>query len=375
MKCAIPILACVLLGCQDIVKAGHEHAYALAQKYGGVDETSLTIPVSAPAGYAQSTANPLALRGLLRQGEFATLDSLLTAAADSAHRDYRNESSLYAAYDAFASDTSLAGPLDRWVAARPTSAPARIARASYLVDQGWSARGTAYARYTSRSAMQRMRELFDKAIGDLDSAIALTPNAAAAYRLRIQIAKVTSNQKSARQDLIDGLKDIPASYVLRRQYMSDLIPRWGGSYDAMRAMAAWSREMADSNPRLRALAGFVALDSAEMLEINGHRAEALALYDSALTYGDEAMFHLERGQCLLRMKNYAAALPDLDSAVAMAPTDSKTYLWRGSARLGLRRSHPELSRAALIDFQHALLLDPSDNLASSEFMLLYTVAH
>jgi tetratricopeptide (TPR) repeat protein len=368
-------IAWLCLGCHDLAGMARAHAYTVARNLGGVDSTSLTIPLIAPLDYPSSITNPLALRAMLRRGDFETLDSLLTDMADSAHVDFHDESRLYAAYDAFMSDSSLAGPLDRWVQSDSSSAPALIARASYLIDEGWRARGTAYSRYTPRSAMQRMNDLFARATADLDSAIALTSRTAAAYRLKIQIAKVTSNFEGARQDLIEGLKDIPASYGLRRQYMRNLVPRWGGSYDGMRAFATWSEKKADINPRLRALAGYIPLDSAEMLEITGQRSQAVAVYASALTYGDEEPFHLERGQCLFRMHDYADALRDLDAAVAMAPTDAKAYLWRGMVRESLMRSNPSLSAGALSDFQHAVLLDPSDDLALTSFMLLYTRVH
>lgn len=376
MRSAVLLLvAWLCLGCRDLAGMVRAHAYTVARNMGGVDTTNLMIEIDAPAGYPPAIVNPLALRAMLRRADHSVLDSLLSNLADSAHGDYHYETRLYSAYDAFEGDTTLGAPLDQWVQSEPSSAPAHIARASYSIDRGWHARGTAYAKNTSRVAMQHMNDLFASATHDLDSAIALTPRNAAAYRLLIQIAKVKlNNQHEARDDLMHGLEDIPASYGLRHQYMRDLIPRWGGSYDAMQAMVQWSEHMADTNPRLRALAGYITLDSAEMMEITGHRAEALALYSSALTQGDESVFHLERGQCLVRMRNYVAALPDLDAAVAEWP-DAETYLWRGLAREGLMRTQPGFSAGALSDLQRAVLLDPSNDLALSSFMLLYTRAH
>jgi tetratricopeptide (TPR) repeat protein len=376
MRFALLALAgCLSLGCRDVAAMARGHAYTVARNLGGVDTTSLTVPVNAPSDYPASTTNVLAVRAMLRRGEFAALDSLFTAAADSAHLDYRYESRLYVAYSAFENDTSLAGPLDRWVQSEPSSAPAFIARASYRIAQGWRARGTAYARNTSVSAMQRMKGLFAEAIADLDSADALTPRSAAAYRLRIQIAKIDGNPSEAREYLVKGLKDIPASFALRRQYMSDLIPRWGGSYDAMSALAQWSEQMADTNPRLRALSGYIVLDSAEVLELERDQTKALSAFTRALALGDEEQFHLERGRLLVRMRRYAESLQDLDAAVAISPMDPQTYLWRGLARQNLIREHHELQAGALSDFQHAVLLDPGDDLALTSFMLMYTRAH
>jgi tetratricopeptide (TPR) repeat protein len=373
MRSALLVLAASLcLGCHDVAAVARRHAYTAARNLGGIDTTSLTVPVNAPSDYPASTTNVFAVRAMLRRGEFAALDSLLTAAADSAHLDYRYESRLYVAYSAFETDTSLAGPLDRWVQSEPSSAPAFIARASYRIAQGWRARGTAYARNTSVSAMQRMKDLFAAAITDLDSAVALTPRSAAAYRLRIQIAKINGNPSEGREYLVQGLKDIPASFGLRRQYMSDLIPRWGGSYDAMSALAQWSEQMADTNPRLRALSGYIILDTAEVLELARDQTKALAAFTRALAVGNEEQFHLERGRLLIRMRRYAESLQDLDAAVAISPMDPEAYLWRGIARQNLVHEHHELRSAALSDLQHAVLLDPGDDLALTSFMLMYS---
>jgi tetratricopeptide (TPR) repeat protein len=376
MRLALLLLATSLsLGCSDLVGMARAHAFGVAESMGGVDSTRLMIPVRAPVGYPSWTTNPFAMRALLHHGQFAALDSFFTAAADSAHVDYRNESRLYTGYEAFENDTSLAGPLDRWVQARPASAPARIARAAYLANEAWRARGTAYAKDTPAGAIERMNGLLAQATRDLESAAAMTPRSAAAYRLRLQIGKVKGDPFVTHQYLTQGLADIPASYGMRRQYLRNLIPRWGGTHDAMRAFAQESQALADRNPRLHALLGFVDLDSAEVLEIQGNQSAALALYTTALTYGDEFVFHLERGQLLVRMGRNADALPDLDTAVAMVPTDGTAYVWRGAAREALAASHPEMPRQALADYQRAVLLEPEDTDALDRFAILYGRVH
>jgi tetratricopeptide (TPR) repeat protein len=344
----------------------------------GLDDSTLTIPASGANGYPPWTANPFAIRRLVRRGDFSRLDSLLSAAADSAHRDVRNESYLISAYDAMAGDTSLAAPLERWSREQPTSAPAHLARAVYLGGQAWVARGTAYAPKTSQQSMQRMNDLFKEATSSIDSALAITPQSAVAYLLLLSMAKAAGDSGQSHRYLTKGLEDIPASFVLRRQYLRNLVPRWGGSYDAMRAYADESQAMAETNPRLRALSGFISLDSAEVLELQQEEGKALAAYTRALGYGDELQFHLERGQMLLRAGRARDALPDLDVAVAAWPGSPDAYLWRGMARESLwsryDRTKRELGLSALADYQRAVVLYPTD-VALDRFARLYRILH
>jgi tetratricopeptide (TPR) repeat protein len=374
---AVLVLAtCACIGCEGTTQGQRDEAYAIARRLPGVDDSTLMIPTDGALGYPSSTTNPLAVRRLLRQGEFDRLDSLLEALADSARRDYRNEYYLFDAYEAMAGDTSLAQPLGRWERERPTSAPARIAKGAFLADLAWQTRGTAYSRNTPAESIQRMGRLMAQAVSTIDTALDRTPRSAAAYRVLLETAKASGDTALARRYLMKGLEDIPASFSLRRQYMRNLIPRWGGSYDAMRRFADESQATEGAtNPRLRGLAGYIALDSAEVLELQGHQLAALAVYDEAIAISDEASFHLERGQLLVRMRRDREAMRDLDRAVAGRPTDATAYLWRGLARLalsndvtGARRDAPT---GALSDFQHAVVLRPSDPVVLDRFAWLH----
>jgi tetratricopeptide (TPR) repeat protein len=363
------------VGCVGSTPGERDEAYAVARR--GVDDSTLTIPTDGALGYPASTTNPLAIRRLLRRGEFARLDSLLDALADSARRDYRNEYYLFDAYEAMGGDTSLAQPVDRWERERPMSVPARIAKGTFLTDLAWQVRGTAYGRNTPAESMRRMGRLMAQADSTIDTALARTPRSAAAYRVLIEIAKTSADTARARQYLMKGLEDIPASFALRRQYMRNLVPRWGGSYDAMRRFADESEATEGAtNPRLRGLAGYIPLDSAEVLELGGHQLAALAVYDQAISISDEASFHLERGQLLVRMRRYGEALRDLDRAVASRPTDGTAYLWRGMARLAVSSGPAATGRdaagGALSDFQRAVVLRPTDGIALDVFARLRT---
>jgi tetratricopeptide (TPR) repeat protein len=368
------VTAGTLVSCRQAIGVARSWALEIAHRL-PVDDSSLTIPIDQTAMTASSGLNPLAVRGLVKRGEFARLDSLFVAVEDTARRDVRKEYFLFDAYDAMSYDTALVQPLRRWIRERPTSAPARIALANYLVELGWEERGNGYARDTPRKWMRLMQQHFREAKTNLDTALTLAPQSAAAYRLLMEMTKVTPDTAASRQYLEKGLAEIPASFALRRQQMRNLIPRWGGSYDAMKAVADAADSMATTNPRLHSLAGYIVLDSAEMLELAGRRGEALAGYTRALTYGDEPAFYMDRGQLLFRMRRYREALADLDIVVDLWPAYEGSYYWRGMAREGLWRQIAPgdrgAAKGALTDYQHAVLLGPSDPFALDRLVLLY----
>jgi hypothetical protein len=99
----------------------------------------------------------------------------------------------------------------------------------------------------------------------------------------------------------------------------------------------------------------------------------------AIALGDQWDFHLGRRQLLVRSRPYKDALSDLDLAVAGAPTDGETYLWRGVARLGLwtqtARVDRDVGNGALTDFQQAVVLDPTDTVALDRFAWLNARRH
>lgn len=360
-----------------MVKAVRDKAYSDARSMPGLDDSTLTLETNGATTYPARTPNPFAYRRLVLRHQYATLDSLFADWTDSVHRDVRNESYWFGMYDAMESDSALDAPLSGWTHERPTSAAAFLARASYLTSQAWAARGTATSRNTPRSGMARMNELFAEAATCIDTALKLAPHSAEAYMLRLAVARAHGDTALSHRYLMNGLEDLPASFALRRTYLRNIVPRWGGSYPMMQAFVDAAEGMADSNARLRDLRGYIYLDQGEVWELRRNGKEALEAYNYALKFGDEMQFHLERGQMLLRSGRARDALPDLDFAVAASPGSSAAYLWRGMAREALwetDHAKHDLAVSALSDFQRAVVIDPTNDLAVARFMRMHAIA-
>jgi tetratricopeptide (TPR) repeat protein len=109
-------------------------------------------------------------------------------------------------------------------------------------------------------------------------------------------------------------------------YMSALTPRWGGSYEEMMEFA---RERNDpSNPRLRLLPGYIALDKADLLLIDKEPRQALTTIQLAFAFGEHWEFLYERAAVKDHLDDLEEAMADLNRALALRPGHPRVLLKR-----------------------------------------------
>ena len=319
-------------------------------------------------GYPTQTVDRLAVRRLLFARNYDALDALLAAYADSVARDFRLEYRLFDAYSSFHVAVPAWEPfLSEWVRQRPTSAAALLARATFYEASGWAARGGGYRSQTSSQQFGGMREFFRLSVADLTAALRLEPNSIVAFRELMDIA--STSQRSidrSRQILERALAIQPYSFVLRETHMYNLLPRWGGSYEAMARFAEESSPYADRNPRIQALRGFVDWDRGRLIEDKGNKERAIEAYRRALRFGDYSQFHYERGWLYSRSDRKEQALEDLNAVLIQDPQyDDALYERSGvTYELGRRASNRAdkavYFRQAFRDIELAAALDPTD---------------
>ncbi|MEA2325215.1 MAG: uncharacterized protein QOE68_174 [Thermoanaerobaculia bacterium] len=315
-------------------------------------------------GYPTQTIDRLAVRRLLFARSYDTLDVVLSAYADSVVRDYRMEYRLFDAYAAFdVAVPSLEPLLTEWVRQRPRSAAALLARGTFLNAAGWDARGTKFARDTRREQFDKMNDYVRRAKVDFIAALRFSPNSIVAYR---GLLRMRLDPKTARELLDQGLKIQPYSFRLRWSYMDNLLPRWGGSYRQMKRFAEESAPYAARNPRILALGGFVDRDKGQLLERDGHTADAIKAYSRALTFGDFCEFRYQRGVAYWRAKLYKAALEDLNTALAQCPQHADALYERSWVTYDLGFASSGTERSAYFaqsydDIEMAVALDPTDS--------------
>jgi tetratricopeptide (TPR) repeat protein len=331
---------------------------------------SLMLPVADSQtevlGYPAQTVDRLAVRQLLLARAYDVLDRVLTAYADSVKRDYRLEYRLFDSYGSFAVAIPEMEPrLTEWVRLRPRSVPALLARANYYRASGWHERGTGYARETSAEQFARMRSFFERSITDLTKAHRLDSTSIVAYRQMIDIATSDGDRRSSTELVRQALKLQPYSFVLRAAHMYSLLPRWGGSYEAMEEFAEESMPYAKRNPRIKALRGFVDWDRGSNFESDDQKGDAIEAYHRAIRLGDLWQFRSDRGEYYWRADLNEEALEDFNTALLQYPQNDDILSHRASVEYELARHSFGQAKAALFsqafrDIELAVAIDPTD---------------
>jgi len=273
---------------------------------------------------SDSTAEPILTA--LRNHHFAKLDQELTAEQQSFERDPATEQRVDDAFRPFtACNSKDALLLEEWVKVEPKSFAPHLARSMYLFHQGWLARGGKSANQTSEDQFKTMDGYFRDGASEAAAALKIDPALALAYRTIILAERTREGLQSISAVTQAGLRQTPASFAIREAFMLALLPRWGGSDDAMERFATDSQAYAKQNPRLRLLLGFADWDRGESI-VGKDQQAALSYYNRALQEGgDYWRFFLSRGEAYYWLKRYDEARSDLNHAKQLNPYDSEIY--------------------------------------------------
>ena len=310
-------------------------------------------------GYPRRYVDRVGLRSLLAFHKFAELTNYFEQFQAAFEADPRKEYWPIDAGEAFESaEPEIVADLDAWVAATPQSFAPYLARGTHYVAAMWARRGEDYASKTAAEDLGAMRDAGHKATADLDRALELRPRLVAAMRDELRVGMVTSDLERLSAMRERATKACPDCLQIRASYLRSLTPRWGGSYEAMRAFVAESPPRL--NPRFRALAGYEDLDRAELATIARKYPEALAAIDRATNLGDCWEYPAERGQILRALERYDEAAASLDRAAAQRPMEASIVGARAIVQYG-RKEYLMAGRDLLM----TLRIDPTDSDATT----------
>ncbi len=320
-----------------------------------------TAPRPDAPAVAPTIASPIPkIRAMVRDGRYGELNALLEQRRAAAIADVRREEDLVAAYEAFKIDSKdFEAALDRWVATTPKAYQPYLARGKYLYEMGWFARGTRWASETSNSQFKTMQEYLARAAKDLRAALEREERIIIPYTILIWMVDRSDSSEVARRVLEKALTISPASCRVREKYLHSITPRWGGTYEAMAAIAEEAQLHAKENPRLAALAGYVAYDAGDLQRIKKNYVEAERLFTEALSHGALGRYYLARAQVRQLQKNLEPALEDANRAIEDWPHDGAYYYRRAAILADLKRRDE-----ALRDLDAADQLTPNDEDAS-----------
>jgi tetratricopeptide (TPR) repeat protein len=331
-----------------------------------------SAPVAPAAVGDVAPGSRLATQRLLRARDFSILTRLVEAKQARVDQDVRLEDDLARVVLTFnTADPSMTPLLDAWVAAEPTAYAPRLARAEHEIALAWDRRGTKRSSETSEEQKTEFRAFLMKAIEDAQDVVRRRARVAEAYRILIVAAMGYGDQQACARVAERGIAAVPASVRIRVALAQCFLPRWGGSYALMEAVAAESDTQVERNPALSALHGFVAWDRARAAESDRQIDEALALYSQALDKGEHWLFYRHRGRVYLNQHRYTEALEDAVRGLALAPEEPDLLVLRADALAELGRS-----AEAVPDIRLVVELDPTnDDFARFRSRELETAAH
>jgi tetratricopeptide (TPR) repeat protein len=291
------------------------------------------------------TADKLAILQMLRGRKFQDLDERLKSYQQAFEKDPLAEPNVILAFDAFSCpDPSLGALLDEWVKLSPQSYAAQMARAKYLFEAGWRARGDGFVSGTTSQQLAKMGAYFNQGAPAAIAAIKLNPKLSIAYANLILAVRSGSDDKTEQTILLSGLKQVPDSFAIRAAHMDALLPRWGGSYEQMAAFAEESQAYVKQNPRMRFFNGFVDWDRGRAFYADGKYAQAIDLYNRAVDEGgDDSRFYESRAGAYLQLEMYDDALEDANRANQLRPQNIGAMWTLASAYANLNRPKDTLS--------------------------------
>lgn len=239
-----------------------------------------------------------------------------------------------------------------WRAAAPESAFARVALGHVLANRGWDARGTKYASDTPEENLRKMSGYFVDAAKEYMAALEgksrLLPACEGLMAIGRQSSDDMKTYATERCLYID-----PTSYYVVDELMNAAEPRWGGSEEAMKRVAAYAQEKAAINPVLSVFAFNDAYY--EISRMDDGDAESIAVLEPAALQVPNAAYLRMVGGAYLRKDDEWKALAYLSQALRFMPAYEQESRFRAIAlqRLGE-------SKWARADAERAVALAPAN---------------
>lgn len=241
--------------------------------------------------------------------------------------------------------------LDVWVVKAPQEPLARVIRARYLSNVAWRIRGGGFGRHTRDDHMRQFREMSERAVSDVDAALALDSGNPWVHFLKLDILAGLGNSEALEQAFQTAIAQYPNYYALYPARMRALAPKWGGSITALVEFVDRHAGQAPTDSPLKFLYLVLyrqLLDTADVACLSARDASSRAacveqraarlIPDSLLDHVGEALAlrsHADKHQFseallgeLSRLVNYSYARKFTDPVVQMAADalESQTQL-------------------------------------------------
>ena len=182
----------------------------------------------------------------------ARIDAQLAALLQAHFENPDQRDVIFLFYNQFDSSGKAGQVASKWLKQAPDSPFALAAMGRYKAALGWDARGSEFISGTTDAQLRRMQQQFLAALPLLSRAFELEP---ALSPVCLELAKIGRQSSDALQAiaLSDCQRLDPLSYYVVWEFMRAAQPKWGGSMQAMEAVADYIRKQGQGNPMLYAL--------------------------------------------------------------------------------------------------------------------------
>jgi tetratricopeptide (TPR) repeat protein len=294
---------------------------------------------------------------LLRARNFVQLDDVVERAQAAADRDPTLEPPLVRILSAFeTSDDSVTALVEEWVAARPSSSAARLARAEHHIALAWSSRGTASGDETSTTQFTDMQTRLQQVVRDVEANLKRHQLSGAPLAQLLTVAQALGGADACLRVWEEFRREASASFMLWNRLAHCLRPRWGGSYAALEELAGRATRHERANPNLRGLVGMVPFDQGTLAH-ERDRATAIRHYTWAIALGDRGVYRHWRARAYLAQRRFQEALVDIERALELVPEDADSLVIRAWIARDMGRTAD-----ASADVRLVAELDPSNDL-------------
>ncbi len=297
---------------------------------------------------------------LLKGGQYAELDEILTSLQERYEAGRLHEWHVTSAFKAFErADPDMDEPLKVWRETYPDSFAPHLAIGLYALKQAWAIRGEKVVALTNPEQFKAMQRFLDESKPALGEAVRINPKLPIAWGALVSTAMTVGNRHDVAEVYNAAREQIPDSSLLYRRYHYALSPKWGGSALAQSGLRLWLRwNYSDNRDYLwvRYYSDTERID-ALLLHRSGHwisqllqeigateidrlisyflperenvehskdsedhpAAQALRIIDRILPHWETAWLRKRRGDALYRLSRIHEVIPEYAKAIELSP--------------------------------------------------------
>lgn len=289
--------------------------------------------------------DPLFYLNLLRNRQYDVIDGKLNTLQQEYEKDTEREQAAANAFNWLVmADPELESFFREWQRIYPESYAARVALGNYYLAMAGAWRGGNYINETHPFRIEKMDSYLNEAVSEYKKSLPLTEKPIISYYKLIVVSRYRGDLESRDHWLDEALKRDTYCVSPRSAYMRTLEPKWGGSYEAMRAFTETTRKI--GHPKLEKAAKFyeawIYWDMGQQKYFEKDYVAALDEYQKAIDIYKNSAFYLDRASIYQAIGQTGLAMADLAMALQLSPLSSGALYMRGISLLDKRQPEEAL---------------------------------